>query len=1236
MRNFLIGIGVLAVLFFGAAIAVPKLVDWNSYKTGIQQQVKQATGRNLTIAGDLDLAILPAPRLLVKTIRFANAKNGSQPHMVSLEALDVQVRVLPLLQGRVEVASIQLIKPMILLERLADGRANWEFTPPKTSRPDRTQKTNSKDQLATNSTAIRLDNVQIQNGVVMWRDAKSGSEERLENVSLQLRAGSLNGPFDLRGDVSIRNLNAKIEAAIGELKPTTAAPVLLSIVLPKAAVQAQISGSVVAIGALPRFTGKLNLSGKDLHRTLGSLTDGLTVPRSLKQSFLLRANLKGTEKGGSISSIDVEVGGTRASGKVDIELKERPNVSAKVAITRVDLDSLFKSDVIQKPSAAKGGRAEGKPKSTSGAKKPSELKSPALSKPAFQLPDLDGSFDITVDAITYNKRNIRGVDLSLRVAKNVAQLTKARVLLPGGGVSNVTGALSAFEGRPNYQATVSAQADNLRALLTWLGNDISAIPPARLRKFSLSASIRGDDQQMQVLQVKAGVDTTNIDGAVTLALRKRLAFGASVSIDNLDLDAYQTRKEVRQSGSEKSTPAAKRPVSKLNSKQPKQKKSGTKPSLPAPLAALTGFDANVNMQVSRLTVKKTPMRDVRFEGTLAGGVLKIKRASVRDVGGMRASVSGELKNLAGLPAFNGSISADAADITGPLRLAGITPPPNAKNLGALRLRGKAEASSNRVKLNLSLAAAGASTSVIGTVSSFDSLPKVNATVIAKHRNLSQLLRVFGAEPVAQSLGAFGLNLTAKGDLASLTAKLDLAVAGGKLAASGTVRNLIRSPAFAMNVKASHPSVRRFVRYFVPDYRPAGGALGRLSIEAGLSGQGQNFSLRKFSVGAGRLILKGTGNLDTRRARPKITAVFDAEDINVNPFLPPDRSANRSPARSRVERRRNQVERRSARSQRRSSPVTEVRYSSKRIDTSPLGLIDADISIAAKSLRYRQFLVKNPAINGALSDKVLSIKKIAGKMFDGDFLLNGKFDGRKIPKLDGRVVVSKANVGTALFQTGTFDIKGGITDFDLNISSTGISPLAMIRSLNGSGKLASRNGIVSGFDLRAMSDRLKNIDGVIDLLTLLVGSMQGGQSRFSKLDASFKINKGIVRSNDVFLKADAAEGRATGFANLPKWHMDFGSQFRLIEHPKAPAFKMRAVGPFDNPRRFFDFKELQSFLLRRGVGSLIRKVFPGSRRSNQPPNSSTDDPSNPAQQQAPSRKPRLEDLIPGVLDLLNKR
>ncbi|MGY9017982.1 MAG: AsmA family protein [Alphaproteobacteria bacterium] len=1224
MRKILIGIGVLVFLIVGAAIVVPSFIDWNRYKGEIKQQVIQATGRNLTIVGDLDLTILPAPRLRVKDLRFTNIKGGSLPEMVKLEALDIQVRVLPLLQGRIEVASVLLIKPTILFERLADGRANWELAPAKKSSAEKKPATKNSDGTLSPAATVQLDNVRIQNGVIVWRDAVAGSEERLNNVSLQFSARSLNGPFDVRGEALVRKQQAILEAAIGELKPMTAAPVSLSITLPKADIQAQISGSVVAIGAPPRFTGKLNLRGKNLSRTIKSFVGDTNVPDALKQPFLLKASLKGTEKGGSVSGIDIEVGATRASGNIDVTLYGRPKFVGKMAVTRIDLDSLLKTNAKQSVTAVRKGSTSNAPQPT-GARKVSKPVAARQAGSAFALPEMDGTFELTIDAVTYKKRNARGIEVSAQLEKNTVQLRRARILLPGGGEFNLTGAMTAHQGWPNYQAEIAVRADNLRALLTWLGRDVTSIPQDRLRKFSLSASLRGDDRQLQIQNAKIGLDATKIDAAVTLALRKRLAFGASISIDNLDLDAYQVWTNVKQKAGNQSSPVSQKSVKRTIQKTPNGKQDKAASAILAPLAALTEFDANLNMQVSRLTVNKTPVRGLQFEGTLAGGILKIKNASIRDVGGLRALVSGNLSNLSGFPTFSGEVSADARDVSGPLRLAGITLPPNARKLGAFRLRGKADTSSNKVKVDLSLAAAGATTFLTGTVSDFDRVPRIDAILTSKHKDLSQLLRAFGNNSVSRRLGPFDLNFRAKGDLSKLSAHIRLRAAGGKLTANGTARGLIGTPTFALNIAASHPSVRSFVRHFAPNYRPTGKVLGPLKINTELSGRNQNYSLGKFSIDAGALALKGTGNLDTRGARPKLTAVFDANQINVNSFLPPKQPASSSSSRRQPVTRGGRSSLRTTNRPRSRSNPSQARYSVKPIDTTPLGLIDADVSIAAKSLLYRQFKVDNPAISATLSNKLLTINKIAGKMFDGTFLLNGKFDARRTPILAGRVVVSKANVGKALFQTGTFDIKGGVTDFDLSVSSDGKSPLAMVRRLNGSGKLNSRNGIVSGFDLKAISDRLKNIDSVIDLLSLFGSSMQGGQSRFSTLKATFKIDKGVVRTNDVLLLADAAAGRATGFANLPNWHMDFESQFRLIEHPKVPAFKLRAVGAIDNPRRFFDFKELQSFLLQRGVGSVIRKIFPGSRRSN---------PRSVPTQQQPKR-PRLEDLIPGVFDLLKR-
>ena len=91
-------------------------------------------GRKLVIDGDLQFSVLPAPRLSVRDARLANIEGASTPDMVRLKSLEVRIRFLPLLQGRIEVESVTLVEPVIELEILADGRANWQFAAPRRGR----------------------------------------------------------------------------------------------------------------------------------------------------------------------------------------------------------------------------------------------------------------------------------------------------------------------------------------------------------------------------------------------------------------------------------------------------------------------------------------------------------------------------------------------------------------------------------------------------------------------------------------------------------------------------------------------------------------------------------------------------------------------------------------------------------------------------------------------------------------------------------------------------------------------------------------------------------------------------------------------------------------------------------------------------------------------------------------------------------------------------------------------
>ena len=73
MKKFLIGLVVLIVVVIGGGVGYLSVADFNQYRGLIAEQAKEATGRDLVIAGDLKLNISLTPSISVAGVSFANA-----------------------------------------------------------------------------------------------------------------------------------------------------------------------------------------------------------------------------------------------------------------------------------------------------------------------------------------------------------------------------------------------------------------------------------------------------------------------------------------------------------------------------------------------------------------------------------------------------------------------------------------------------------------------------------------------------------------------------------------------------------------------------------------------------------------------------------------------------------------------------------------------------------------------------------------------------------------------------------------------------------------------------------------------------------------------------------------------------------------------------------------------------------------------------------------------------------
>lgn len=117
----------LLVLLVGGLLVAANYIDWNSYRPEVVRLVKEATGRDLKLGGDLDFKLFPLPRIAAEGLSFANAPWASPAAMLEANSLALTIAPQALLMGKIRLRSITLEQATLRLETDKNGHGNWEF-----------------------------------------------------------------------------------------------------------------------------------------------------------------------------------------------------------------------------------------------------------------------------------------------------------------------------------------------------------------------------------------------------------------------------------------------------------------------------------------------------------------------------------------------------------------------------------------------------------------------------------------------------------------------------------------------------------------------------------------------------------------------------------------------------------------------------------------------------------------------------------------------------------------------------------------------------------------------------------------------------------------------------------------------------------------------------------------------------------------------------------------------------
>ncbi len=195
MKKLGIALGVLLALILLAVLVLPLVVDANRYRGLIESKAEKALGRDVRL-GEMNLSVFPALALAVDDVGIGALPEEGEGDLLTARSLRVGARLAPLLRGRLEVTSLVLEEPSMVLAR--DGEGQWNVE--RLLAGEATEE-EGKTTTAGDDGELSIGRLAVSDGTLTYRDA--AGEQPIEVVlsDLDLRLNDVSpagaGSFEL-------------------------------------------------------------------------------------------------------------------------------------------------------------------------------------------------------------------------------------------------------------------------------------------------------------------------------------------------------------------------------------------------------------------------------------------------------------------------------------------------------------------------------------------------------------------------------------------------------------------------------------------------------------------------------------------------------------------------------------------------------------------------------------------------------------------------------------------------------------------------------------------------------------------------------------------------------------------------------------------------------------------------------------------------------------------------------
>jgi AsmA protein len=344
--------------------------------------VESKTGRVLVIEGDLGLSVFPWLGLEIGPTSLSNAPGFSDAPFARMDAVEVRVKLLPLLRKELEMDTVVLQGLQVSLETDGQGKTNWEDLAGEPAEPaPAEEEPPSAEGMALAGLAIG--GVEITDAGVIWDDQQAGARYQVSDLNLRTGAiapgeavpvelelvldsaePKLSGPLGFSATVALSEDSQTVSLTDAQLETDLAGDTLpggrlkselgfttslnlekQTLVLSDLMLKAlglQVEGALNGTSVLgdAAFDGQIRVrefNPRDVIKALGQPVPEVSDPEVLKRA---QAGLKlaATKDSVSLSAIDLKLDDSSIKGDVQVANFAKPAIRFGLHLDQIDVD----------------------------------------------------------------------------------------------------------------------------------------------------------------------------------------------------------------------------------------------------------------------------------------------------------------------------------------------------------------------------------------------------------------------------------------------------------------------------------------------------------------------------------------------------------------------------------------------------------------------------------------------------------------------------------------------------------------------------------------------------------------------------------------------------------------------------------------------------------------------------------------------------------------------------------